>query len=257
MDIFITTTGNYKIIRLEQMKKMTEERTDENEAFLAAKKDDEGAIALLEQAIDALSSYYKKNKIEMGPIQGSVKLLQEPEFEVSKWQAPDATFKDRGARKNESKGIISILTMLKEDLEDEIKNGIKDEAAAQTEYEKQMEAARKLIESLTERKVNLEEEKAKTEEKKEDEEGKLAENQENLAINEEYKKSITPDCDWMLNSFEERREKRKAEMDGLVKAKEYLSGAAPPAMVETSVSFDDNRLSQIGFEGLSFLQQRK
>merc|ERR1719146_73411 len=112
----------------EQMAKMTEERTDENDAFKSAKKDDEDAIALLEQAIEALSAYYKKNKIEMGSIQGSVKLLQEPEFEVSKWQAPDATFSDKGKRKNESKGIISILTMLKEDLEDEIKNGIKDEA---------------------------------------------------------------------------------------------------------------------------------
>merc|ERR1719456_1802281 len=121
----------------EQMVKMTEERTDENDAFKAAKKDDEDAIALLEQAIEALSAYYKKNKIEMGPIQGSVKLMQEPEFEVSKWQAPDATFSDKGKRKNESKGIISILTMLKEDLEDEIKNGIKDEADSQMEYEKQ------------------------------------------------------------------------------------------------------------------------
>merc|ERR1719454_1283720 len=221
------------------MEQMTVERTNENEAFLAAKKDDQDAIKLLEMAIEALSSYYTKNKIEIGPIQGSVKFMQEPEFEVSKWQAPDATFKDKGARKNESKGIISILTMLKEDLEDEIKNGIKDEAAAQVEYEKQMEAARKLIETLTERKVNLEEEKAKTEEKKEDEEGKLAENQENLAINEEYKKSITPDCDWMLNSFEERREKRKAEMDGLVKAKEYLTGAAPPELLQGGKKFDD------------------
>merc|ERR1719478_2032870 len=120
-----------------------------------------------------------------------------------------------------------------------------------------MDAARKLLESLKERKINLEEEKAKTEEKKEDEEGKLAENQENLAINEEYKKSITPDCDWMLNSFEERREKRKAEMNGHVTAKEYLAGAAPPSMVETSARFDDNRLPQINFEGVSFLQQRQ
>merc|ERR1719194_130834 len=48
----------------EQMAKMTEERTDENDAFKAAKKDDEDEIALLEQAIEALSAYYKKNKIE-------------------------------------------------------------------------------------------------------------------------------------------------------------------------------------------------
>merc|ERR1719159_2118957 len=171
----------------EQMAKMTEERTDENDAFKEAKKDDEDAIALLEQAIEALSAYYKKNKIEMGPVQGSVKLLQEPEFEVSKWQAPDATFSDGGKRKNESKGIISILTMLKEDLEDEIKNGIKDEATAQMEYEKQMEAAKKLLETLAEKKVNLESDISKTEEQKEEEEGKMATNKESLAINEEQK----------------------------------------------------------------------
>merc|ERR1719160_637938 len=221
----------------EQMAKMTEERTDENDAFKSAKKDDEDAIALLEQAIEALSAYYKKNKIDMGPVQGSVKLLQEPEFGVSKWQAPDATFSDKGKRKNESKGIVSILTMLKEDLEDEIKNGIKDEATAQMEYEKQMEAAKKLLETLHEKKVNLESDISKTEEQKEDEEGKMATNKESLAINEEYKKSITPDCDWMLNSFDERRKKRKAEMNGLVTAKEYLTGAAPPELLQGK--FDD------------------
>jgi DNA repair exonuclease SbcCD ATPase subunit len=219
----------------EQMKKMTEERTDENDAFKSAKADDEAAIKLLGMAVEALSGYYKKNDIKM---------LQEPEFAVDKFQAPDATFADKGARKNESKGIVSILTMLKEDLEDEIKNGIKDEAANQVEYEKQMAAAKKLLESLEERKVNLESDKAKTEEKKEAEEGKLAENQENLAINEEYKKSITPDCDWMLNSFQERRDKRAAEMNGLVKAKEFLSGAS---LVQASAKPHVQEFEQIGF----------
>merc|ERR1719284_1878833 len=104
-----------------------------------------------------------------------------------------------------------------------------------------MEAAKKLLETLHEKKVNLESDISKTEEQKEDEEGKMAANKESLAINEEYKKSITPDCDWMLNSFEERSEKRKAEMEGLVKAKEYLSGAAPPAMLDTSPTYDDDR----------------
>merc|ERR1712151_1154437 len=76
-----------------QMEAMTKQRNQENEAFLAAKKDDQDAIALLEAARDALSKYYKKNKIEMGPIQGSVKgaLVQKP-FDVSEDQAPDATF---------------------------------------------------------------------------------------------------------------------------------------------------------------------
>merc|ERR550537_226920 len=118
-----------------QIKQMEDERKAEHDEFKVAKKDDEDAIALLQKTVEVLSAYYKKNKIEMGPVQGSAKLLQEPEFEVSQWQAPDATFSDKGARKNESKGIISILTMLIEDLEMEVKNGVKEEVAAQMEYE--------------------------------------------------------------------------------------------------------------------------
>merc|ERR550537_2036331 len=117
---------------------MEKVRTEENDAFKQAKTDDENAIKLLEEAIEALSSYYKDNKIDMGPIQGSVKLFQEPEFDQGD-KPPDADFKKKGHRKNESKGIISIMTMIKEDLEDEITNGIKSEVAAQAAYEKQVE----------------------------------------------------------------------------------------------------------------------
>merc|ERR1719157_519909 len=129
----------------------------------------------------------------------------------------------------------------------EVKNGVKDEAAAQTEYETAKAAAEKLIETLEEKKVNLETDKAKETTKKEGEEETLAGNNEKLSLNEEYKKSITPDCDWMLNSFEERREKRKAEMNGLVTAKEYLAGGTP-SMLQASAHFDDDKLQQIGFE---------
>merc|ERR1719316_1178507 len=122
---------------------MTKQRKQENEAFKNAKKDDQDAIALLEAAKDALTKYYKNNKIEMGEIQGSVKLLQKP-FAVSEDQAPDATFSDKGARKNESKGVVGLMTMLIEDLQDEIKNEIKEEEAAQGEYESEKKTAEKL-----------------------------------------------------------------------------------------------------------------
>lgn len=230
-----------------EIKEMEDVRKEENADFVQAKKDDEACIKLLHEAIDVLSEYYKNNKIEMGPIQGSVKLVQEKE------EPPDATFSKKGSRKNESKGIISILTMLIEDLEDEIQNGIKNEVATQGEYEKNLDAAHNLVEKLEEEKDSLEEDKADTSTKKDDEEAKLSENKEDFKSAEEYfKKDLEPDCEWMFNAFEERVEKRKAEMEGLVKAKEYLSGAAPPAMLETSKisadTADDNRFDQISFE---------
>merc|ERR1719453_2311532 len=98
---------------------MEDQRQEENQAFLEAKSDDEGAIELLEKAKAALAAYYEKNKTELGPIQGSVKgaLLQEPVFQVSEDQAPDATFSHMGSRKGGAKGIVSIITMVIEDLQ--------------------------------------------------------------------------------------------------------------------------------------------
>jgi len=38
---------------------------------------------------------------------------------------------------------------------------------------------------------------------------------------------IKPDCDWILENFDERDKKREAEMNGLTEAKSYLAGAKP------------------------------
>merc|ERR1719217_1545596 len=195
-----------------QLEDMEKERTEENQAFTDAKTDDENAIKLIEQAIEALSAYYKDNKIELGPIQGSVKLLQEPEFDKGD-QAPDAEFKKKGHKKNESKGIISIMTMIKEDLEDEITNGVKSEVAAQEAYEKQVDAANALLDSLKAKETNLEEDKAKQEDSLLDEKTDMENNKKDLDTNTEKKEAITEDCDWMIENFKERREKRKVEMD--------------------------------------------
>merc|ERR1712039_208380 len=60
-------------------------RTEENEEFLQAKKDDEDAIKLLQTAKEVLDEFYTKNAIEIGPIQGErLDLVQKqgPEFAV-------------------------------------------------------------------------------------------------------------------------------------------------------------------------------
>merc|ERR1711959_81142 len=116
--------------------------------FLDAKKEDEATVDLLTQAKEPPTAYSKKNKVDMGPIQGSVNLLQEPVFEVSEDQAPETTFSDKGSRKQQTKGIVGLMSMLLEDAQDEIKNGIKNEKTAQEEFEKQLEAAEALKEDL-------------------------------------------------------------------------------------------------------------
>lgn len=201
----------------EQMEQMKKERKDEKEAFEAAKADDEAAIELLGKAKEALTQYYKDNEIEM---------VQEPTFEKDPDQMPDATFKKKDSNKNESKGIVSIMDMLIEDLTEEIANGEAAEEAAIKEFEKQMKVAKELVSTLEDKKVDLETDIAKNNEDMESEETDMKSNKEDLKSNEEYRKEIAPDCDWLYDAFDERRTLRAQEIDGLVKAKEFLSGAS-------------------------------
>merc|ERR1719392_490941 len=121
---------------------MEEARIAAHTVFKEKKADDEAAVKLLTAAIESLSAFYKNNDMETGPIQGSINLLQKskgPVFEVSADQAPDATFTSASKSAGESKGIIS---MIKEDLEDEISNGVKDEENDQVEFEGELAKAK-------------------------------------------------------------------------------------------------------------------
>merc|ERR1719337_641538 len=107
-----------------------------------------------------MSAFYKNNKeANMGEIQGSINLLQRqrgPEFEVSPDQAPDASFSSAGKSSGASKGIVSTMTMIKEDLDDEITNGEKEEEEDQVEFETQLGAAKTLLADLAAKKTNTE-----------------------------------------------------------------------------------------------------
>merc|ERR1719359_1493878 len=80
------------------MKDISDERKEEHDAYLQAKKDDEQAISVLNDAKAAFSKYMEKNDIKTGPIQG-LRLVQEPEFERSADDAPDATLSGKGNNK--------------------------------------------------------------------------------------------------------------------------------------------------------------
>merc|ERR1719247_2735666 len=131
----------------EEMDQMTAERTAENEAFLNAKADDNAALDLLKAAKGALSKFYKKNTL----------LLQKaPVFSASEDQAPDATFSDKGSRKNQSGGILGLMEMFIEDLQLEVKNGKRNEANSQADFESAMADANKLLDELIQKRNTLE-----------------------------------------------------------------------------------------------------
>jgi len=225
-----------------QIAGMEEQRKLDHEGFLATKSDDEGAIELLNAAKNAIAKFYKDKKKES--------LLQQgPDFAVSEDEAPSADFNGRESRKGEAKGVISLMTMLIEDLEDEVKNGITDEAKAHLEFEKMLASAKKVKEDLITKNTNLEEIIAKRGEKKTEEHTTMTMNGDDKTSELEYKAEIKPDCDWILKNFHDRALHRGSEMDGLLTAKSMLQGAKPAAAL-IEQGFDDNAFSGIRFLGV-------
>merc|ERR1719316_2005915 len=209
------------------------------------------AIKVITSAKGVLQMYYKKHKIEMGPIQGSVKMLQEePAFDVDQDQAPDATFSNKGSNKLQSKGIISLMDYIIEDLQDELANEKKAEAKSQEEYQAEMATAQKLVDDLEEKKVTLEGIIAKRKEDKEEENKDMKANNKDRDAELAYESKIKPDCDWILKAFDQRADARAAEMGGLESAKEFLAGKT--ALLEKPAQkFDDSSLQNVGFMALS------
>jgi hypothetical protein len=195
-------------------------RNEEVADFRQALKDDTEAVALIREAITALTKFYKENKIPITLIQEAPEYTHDPD------KAPETSWSgsDYGGRKGESQGIISILSMLAEDLEKEMSESRKDDAAAQAEYEKQNAALQKTLDAQEDTKVGLEEELAATEEKIDATEAFKKAKSDDEAAEGDQKKALETDCAWVKTHFESRREKRKNEMQGLVEAKGFLAG---------------------------------
>mmetsp|Transcript_161960 Transcript_161960/g.295714 ORF Transcript_161960/g.295714 Transcript_161960/m.295714 type:complete len:724 (+) Transcript_161960:59-2230(+) len=234
---------------------ITEQRNADHLEFKAKKAEDEEAVRLLESAKTVLLSYYKNHSIDMGPIQGSVKgvLLnqQNPVFDVSEDQAPDAIFSHKSKQAGKSKSIVSIMTYIIQDVVDEIRNGVTNEEKSLAAYTAAFTEATKLKEDLVKKRINLEGVIATAQGDKTDETQTKERNELALKTELEYKAKITPDCDWILENFDSRATARAAEMKGISEAKEFLAGYQAPALVEKSKTFDDRRLSQIRFLGLA------
>merc|ERR1719379_2756823 len=189
-------------------------RNQENEDFKAALKDDMDAVALLASAIDALTSFYKNNKLPMGLLAKHTK--EDPEYSVDEDKAPETFAKPYGGRSSEGGGIVSIIGYIKEDLENEIATTKKAEAAAQKEYEEQRAAALSTLDSLKTKKNTDEKITDATEEK---ETANTMKGQK-----EQYADALKPKCEWIKGAFDTRKSKRDDEIEGLLEAKSSLAG---------------------------------
>merc|ERR1740123_1940787 len=164
-----------------KMKERLKLRNDEREDFEEALKVDQEAIDSLNQAITALMKFYKKNKIPLNLAQEEPKYTNDPD------KAPELEWAQGGdsygGRKEESTGIIAILSMIVEDYQNEMKTGRQEDAEAQEEYEKDRAAMEEVLHALKESHAN-----------------KIGE----LGDEADMKKTLTGDCDWIRTHFKSR-----------------------------------------------------
>jgi hypothetical protein len=220
---------------------MEDTRKEEHATYTQGKADNEGAIKLLGMAMEAMSSYHKNTGL----------IQQTPEDRLKELGMPTETFTDAKKNAQESKGIVGIMEMIIEDLTEEIEKMTKEEIAAQTDYEEELGAAKKLLEELKVKKTDVETTIAETQKAVGEEDDEKEELVGLLKDEKDYLAGIKPDCDWILKAFDERRMKRAAELEGLMNAKGMLGGSSV-SLSETEKTFDDDEFPKMRF---SFLQR--
>lgn len=213
----VENTEAAKQAQLDELQEALNTRNEEHEEYIQALKDDNAAVALLAKAIQQMAAFYKNNKIAF---------VQQPEYTEDPDKAPE-TFGDKpyGGRKSESTGVFAILEMIKEDIEKEIGESKKAEAEATAEYEKMRKTGTDTVNTLTDLINSLKMEKAVTDKKVANLEGDIEDLQGMIDGNSGEMDAMKENCKWIETSFESRRSKRIAEVNGLQTAKSFLLGA--------------------------------
>merc|ERR1719277_1323645 len=139
------------------MAERLEMRNKERFAFEKSVEDDVAAIDIVNQAIVALSKFYKKNKIELNLAQ---KHGQGPEYTVDADKAPELAWGeeggDYGGRKEETGGLVYILETIVADIQNEVDVARKDDEKAEAEYEAERKSMMDLLKSQEENKLATE-----------------------------------------------------------------------------------------------------
>merc|ERR1719352_1378635 len=245
------------------MNESKDARNEENAAFRQAMKDDADAIELLGKAIEVLAAIYPSF------------LQKGPDDEPESWAGGKAEY---GGRQAEGGGIVSILEMIREDVENEMKIARKEEGEAMAEYEKLRSESTAALHALEAKKSALEQEEAAVDKEIAETEANHFDADEAHTATEEYVEDLKPNCDWVSQTFDTRKEQRDAEIKGLQDAKSILSGAGyeePAGLVATKAqqaktvttvakkkaeSDVDEQLDELDAEslkwGTSFLQRK-
>jgi hypothetical protein len=206
----------------------TAQRNKEKIEYAASVQEDTTAIGLVENSMKVLEGFYKNNELTMGLVQQKAEDQQEdeqpggvaPTPPPATWDDPDY----KGASK-ETGGIVSLLGMIKADIEKDIRNADKEESDAQAAYDKMFADTDITISMLKSTKSDLEKMISNDQTGISSQKGTRQTDQDSMQTHLDFLKSIATACDFMAANFESRAMKRAEEIDGLNNAKAIFQGA--------------------------------
>jgi len=212
-----------------QMEEAQIQRTKEENEYAAAKTMDEQAAQLVQKSMDVLAKFYQDEGLVLVQKRAAEHTQQPPEMTAAGEAPPPppSTFSQPyGGNTAESGGIQSIMGMIKDDIQKDIRTATDEENKAASDFATFNTETEAMISSLESEKTNLEGEIGAAE--KAMVEAKATRDKKKAVLDDtlDLLKSIAPGCDFMAVNFELRKANRESEIDGLYEAKASLQGGS-------------------------------
>jgi chromosome segregation ATPase len=223
----------------ESMAEATKQREGDNAAFVEAVDLNKQAVELIQKAKNKLNVYYNPQLV---PKEKAPELSAEEELEAGARSVliqkhsfaqeeklpegqPEIFAGERKNKGQKGSSVLALMDMLAGDINKDTTALEKDEAVAQSEYEKLSQDLANQVAESTKAGNDAAATKAKAEEDKQTAESTLSMKEEELADVKQTIADLHAQCDFILGAFEERKAARENEISGLGKAKAILSGA--------------------------------
>merc|ERR1719326_292995 len=199
------------------------QRGRDKEEFEADKVTDEAAVELIDKAMTVLKEFYANKFLLLAQ-----KDKQRPEVEAGKAPPPPpSTFEGAyGGAQRESKGILQIMELVKDDVKADIEKAEKEEKEAEEAHEKLMEDIKTSIEDEEAAIADAESTIADAEDEMANQQKIRETKHKSLASTMESIQAAIPGCTFISVNFQIRIKNRQLEIDGLKKAKAILGGAS-------------------------------
>jgi len=228
-----------------QVKEATTNREDENAFYKKTMQEDSAAKDILKMAKNRLAKFYapktyqppaKEERSSMGRISEEMSLQQQQKASPG---APPETWTAYAKKSEGHGGVIAMVDLLIADLDKEMTMMTTEEKDAQKEYEEfvaeageKRAADSKSAEQKSGEKAELEAALIKSQQDAKD-------TTKEAYLKDVQIKDLHSECDWLISTYEVRKEARAGEVDSLKKAKAVLSGA-DYSLVQTAVRHIDS-----------------